>query len=320
MVGVVVAEDADAVLAGGVELLERDLLDLEQLAQALAEALLALGVVGEPGEQAVGGEDGEAGVVERSAPSACSGARPRRRPPRVRRGRSRSGGGRRRSAARRRRARCGDRLVDRRVGDPPDPVDGAVVVGDLAPGRRRRSPARPAARRRRWRARRSARGCGGWRGSGRGGPASGRAGCARGGARGRARSPRPATRARIAVAGVLGAVGRRVVLGQRPERGLAVLGEDALGASTPRSSRRRARRGRRRRPVCGRSISTTLKGERPSSSRPLLGVDHVVGRRGDVAQRADAVEVVVQGGEGADVGHGRRNLPGQSVRPGGNGP
>ena len=64
VVGVVEAEDADAVLAERVDRSASTSLDLEQLAQALAEAALALGVVGEAGEQAVGGEDGEAGVVE----------------------------------------------------------------------------------------------------------------------------------------------------------------------------------------------------------------------------------------------------------------
>ena len=64
MEGVVEAEDADAVLAAPGRLARRDLGDLEELAQAAAEPVLALGVVGEAGEQAVGGEDGEAGVVE----------------------------------------------------------------------------------------------------------------------------------------------------------------------------------------------------------------------------------------------------------------
>jgi hypothetical protein len=60
---VVEAEDADPVLAGRVELLAGDLGHLEALAQALAEAALALWVGGEAGEQAVRWEDGEARVV-----------------------------------------------------------------------------------------------------------------------------------------------------------------------------------------------------------------------------------------------------------------
>ena len=58
VVGVVEAEDADAVLAERVDPVGLDLLgDVEELAQALAEAALALRVVGEAGEQPVGGED-----------------------------------------------------------------------------------------------------------------------------------------------------------------------------------------------------------------------------------------------------------------------
>ena len=64
-------------------------------------------VVLQAGEQAVGGEDEQARVVERArATSARSGARPRRRSRPRTRARSRSGGGRPRSAARRRRARA----------------------------------------------------------------------------------------------------------------------------------------------------------------------------------------------------------------------
>src|ERR1044072_6021807 len=62
--GIDVTEDTRALLAERVEALDTDLLDFEQLAQALAEALLALGIGGKAREGAVGGEDGEAGVVE----------------------------------------------------------------------------------------------------------------------------------------------------------------------------------------------------------------------------------------------------------------
>jgi len=65
VVGVDVAEDAEPVLAGRVEVVVAHLLDLEQLAQPLAQALALLGIVGQPLEQAVGGKDGQAGVVER---------------------------------------------------------------------------------------------------------------------------------------------------------------------------------------------------------------------------------------------------------------
>ena len=41
--------------------------------------------------------------------------------------------------------------------------------------------------------------------------------------------------------------------------------------------------------------------------QPLLqlGVDHVVRRRDDVAQRADVAEVVTNAAKGGDIGHGR---------------
>ena len=108
--------------------------DLEQLAQAAAEAPLALGVGGEAGEQAVGGEDGEAGVVEAgqrhqrvvvralAADLVAVGARGLVAVVAV--GDQQLGAG----------EALGDGGVDRRVADPPDPVDGAVVVGGLAPG------------------------------------------------------------------------------------------------------------------------------------------------------------------------------------------
>ena len=63
-----------------------------------------------PGQQPVGGEDRQAGVAQRAEEHQhVVGARPRRRPPRRTRARSRSGGGRRRSGARRRPARPGAR-------------------------------------------------------------------------------------------------------------------------------------------------------------------------------------------------------------------
>ena len=158
MVGVVEAEDAGALLAAGVEVGERDLGRLEALAQPVAEQLLALRVVGEAGEQAVGGEDGEAGVVE-------AGQRHQRVAVRalaadlvavgagglvavVAVGDQQLGAGQ----------PLVDGGVDGRVADPPDAGDGAVLVGHLAPGLARRRRGRPAARRPRWSARRSARG------------------------------------------------------------------------------------------------------------------------------------------------------------------
>ena len=62
-VGVDVAE-APSVAAPRIELIGGHLLDVEDLPQAVAESLLLGGVVGEAGDQAVGGEDREAGVLE----------------------------------------------------------------------------------------------------------------------------------------------------------------------------------------------------------------------------------------------------------------
>ena len=98
-----VAQLHAAAAARRLELVARDLLDLEVAHQRVADGLLLGRVVLQAGEQAVGGEHQQPGVRERArGTSARSGARPRRRPPRRTRARSRSGGGRRRSAARRR--------------------------------------------------------------------------------------------------------------------------------------------------------------------------------------------------------------------------
>ena len=135
MVGVVEAEDADALLAAGVEVVaSATSVDVEALAQAVAEQLLALRVVGEAGEQPVGGEDGEAGVVE-------AGQRHQRVVVRalaadlVAVG---AGGLVAMVAVGDQQLGAGEALVDGgvdgRVADPPDAVDRAVLVGHLAPG------------------------------------------------------------------------------------------------------------------------------------------------------------------------------------------
>ena len=132
--GVEEAEDADPVGARRVELLARHLGHLEELLEAGEQALAARRVVGEAGEQAVGGEDGEAGVVEPgerhqgvvlralAADLVAVGA----------------GGLVAVVAVGDQQLGVGQRLDHGgdhgRVVDPPDPVDGAVGVGDLAPG------------------------------------------------------------------------------------------------------------------------------------------------------------------------------------------
>ena len=114
------------------------------------------------------------------------------------------------------------------------------------------------------------------------------------------------------------AVGGGVVLGQRPDRGLAGRRPARPSPSTLRSASPRARRGRlgfagpvwpygsagRARRRCRESA------EQP---RPLLAVDHVVGRGGDIAERPDHLEVVVESVERLDLGHGRH--PSASARP-----
>ena len=106
------------------------------------------------------------------------------------------------------------------------------------------------------------------------------------------------------VAGLARAVGSPVVLAERPERRLAVLAQDAL-----------------RLPVVDRAFgmgvgvfALTAPGEvdlddvvggAAQQLLPLGVVDHVVGRRRDVLQGADTGEVVVEGLQGLDVGHGR---------------
>ena len=138
-VGVDVAEpDRLAVRPGASSAVLVEPLDLEVAPERVGQRLVLVGaeVLG-----AGGGWGTRSARDPRARPgtSARSGAGPRRRSPRRRRARSRSGGGRRRSAARRRRARRWTAAIAAGVGDPPQPVDRAVVVGRLAPRAVRRS-------------------------------------------------------------------------------------------------------------------------------------------------------------------------------------
>ena len=221
----------------------------KQLAQRVGERLLARVSPSRPLTAGGWGRPSGPGPRARRGTSARSGARPRRRSRRRRRARSRSGGGRRRSAARRGSSAAWTAAIACGVGDAPEPVDGAVVVGLLA-------------------ARASAATCG----------ASARPGGAgrvvveredRGEVRlRRARQPQAvllgagvralvradAARAVVldahareeAVAGARRAVGPGVVLGERPERGLVVADDGArLAASASKLLARRRRTGRR---------------------------------------------------------------------------
>ena len=64
VVRVHVSEDPDSLDSAGIEFTGRDLLDLEQAPESGAERLLLRRVVREAGDQPVGGEDGEAGILE----------------------------------------------------------------------------------------------------------------------------------------------------------------------------------------------------------------------------------------------------------------
>ena len=113
-----------------------------------------------------------------------------------------------------------------------------------------------------------------------------------------------------AVAAVGVAVGRGVVLGHRPDRGLGVGDQHALRAPGV---------DRPRRLLVGVALGVAVGvgrverfrqvdrdrvvGRARQQPRPLGGVDHVVGRRRDRVQRADLVEVVVERVERAHVGH-----------------
>ena len=90
-----------------------------------------------------------------------------------------------------------------------------------------------------------------------------------------------------------GAVGPRVLLGQRPDRGLAVGGEDSLQRPfLERLGRVLVGVGAGRR--LGQVDLDDVERRAREQLASQLGVDHVVGRREHVVERADRGEVVVQ--------------------------
>ena len=314
MEGVVEAEDADAVLGRRVDLLAVDLGHLEQLAQAVAEALLALRVVGEAGEQAVGGEDGEAGVVEPgqrhqrvvvralAADLVAEGARGLVAVVAV--GDQQLGAG----------EALGDGGVDGRVLDLPEPVDGAVFVARFAPGlvRQARRDQRPGVLGREREDRREVVAAG----AGQLEAVEQRAGMgALVGADGAALVVLDPDPGEDPVAAVAVAVGGDVVLGQRPERGRVVLDQRPVGfpALDPR---RRLGVGIAARVAVGiggverfRQVDRDRVVGRALQQRLALGrVDHVIRRRRDRIQRADLPEVVVQRLERKHLRHRLQNL------------
>ncbi len=219
--------------------------------------------------------------------------------------------------------RFGERLDhggdDHRPGDPPDAVDGAVGVGDLAPGLvgEGGGDQRP--------------GVDGGEREDRREVQVGRAGQLE------AVAQRPRVGALVGadgaglvvldpdpgehpVAGVGRAVGGGVLLRQRPDRVLVVGDQHPLrapGVDQPRrvlirvADRPRGGVGRveRHRQVDRDRVVRRARQER----RPLRRVDHVIRRRGDRAEPADLRQVVVQCPEGLDVSHDETvaELPGE---------
>ena len=191
----------------------------------------------------------------RSAPSACSCGRPRRRPRRGRRARSRSGGGRRRSAA---------------AASASSSVTAAWIAGSatrqtpVSRCRRRRSP-RPRARPR-VAGLDQRPGVLGAEREDRREVVAGRAGeveavllrPGQGALVGqdlcRPRSPRPGPGRGCRGGCASAPSGAGVVLGHRPDRRLGVADQGARLRARPRSSSRRARRGRRR-VCCGAGLA-----------------------------------------------------------------
>ena len=114
-----------------------------------------------------------------------------------------------------------------------------------------------------------------------------------------------------AVAGAGGAVGSAVVLRHRPDRRLGVVDQGAglapglhrLGGPRVGVVVRLLRSGL---PVRFRQVDRDrVVGGARQQLRPLRRVDHVVGRRRDPVQRSDDIEVVVGGEDRAHVGHRR---------------
>jgi hypothetical protein len=189
------------------------------------------------------------------------------------------------------------------IGHAPEPVDRAVVVGQLADGIGGRQH-----------------GCGGAdrvvvEAEDGGEVRSGRA-CeaqavllgARVGALVRADAPGAvvldAHTREDAVAGQRATIGAGVVLREGPQRGLVVAHDGALGLPALEDRRRLGIGVPPARPTLGQVDAHDVVGRAIGELPALLGVDDVVGRRRDVAKRADLCQVVVQGAQGLDVGHG----------------
>ena len=199
----------------------------------------------------------------------------------------------------------GDRLVHGGVADPPDAVGGAVRVRDLAPrliaeSRLEVLPGIP-----------------GVEGEDRREVGMGRAGqpeavLLRAGLGPLVRPDALAVGRELhageeAPAGEARAVGRRVVLLERPDLGLRVAGQDAL-VRPLREQCRGVLVGVAAAGIAGQvELDDVVRGASDELSA-LLVVDHVIGRGDDVAEGADPAEVVMECLKWKYLRHGRDSL------------
>ena len=200
-----------------------------------------------------------------------------------------------------------------RVADPPQAVDGPVVVGDLAPRRgvRERAKRRPRCAARVVVQRED----GGEVGAS--GAHQPQAVLLRGGVGALVRpdragpvvgDPHPAEEA---VAHALAAVRGAVGLGQRPQRGLAVAGQHSLHLPLLEQ----LARVRVRVVALGQVDLDHVVRAAPSELAAQVRVDHVVGRRGQTIQRPRRGEVVVDGAQWVNVGHGQSPGTSSTILP-----
>ena len=309
--GIDVAEDADSLLAGWVERIERDLLDLKAISERRRERLLLRGIARQAGDEAVGREDRQPGVVERGkrhqrvamgplAPDLL-GVLNGRLVTVVPVGDEELRVG----------ELGGDGLANPSIADPPDPVDRAVVRACLAPRRLASDHGINVAPRIASVEREDRREIVAGR-SHEAEPVLLWAGMR---ALVRAHAPRAVLRhpdaAEDAAPLAPLSIRPRVLLRERPEPGLTVGDEDPL--QRPLLERLGgvlvgvAAAG-----VLGEVDLDDVEGRARDEALALLGVDDVVGRGDHVAERRDGREVVVERAQRQDLGH----APEPRARPG----
>ena len=185
-----------------------------------------------------------------------------------------------------------DRLVDGRIVDAPDAVGGAVAVGDIAPGLVTQGGLEVAPRVARV------------EGEDGGEVVAGGAGQPQAVLLRSRLGPLMRTNALAvggeldpgeeAAAGEAGAVGRRVVLLERPDRRLGVPRQHSLVGPLAQQLRR-VPIGIAAVRIAGQVELDHVVRRAAGKFGPLRLVDHVVGRSDDVGQRPDRAEVVVNG-------------------------